>query len=59
MLFADFPIANRCKIWHIHYTKLQLERTVHRSMMCKSEVLAITAVIYARYSSDNQREEIH
>ena len=26
-------------------------------MMCKSEVLAMTAVIYARYSSDNQREE--
>ena len=26
-------------------------------MMCKWEVLAMTAVIYARYSSDNQREE--
>ena len=26
-------------------------------MMCKSEVPAMTAVIYARYSSDNQREE--
>ena len=26
-------------------------------MICKSEVLAMTAVIYARYSSDNQREE--
>ena len=26
-------------------------------MMCKSEVLSMNAVIYARYSSDNQREE--
>jgi site-specific DNA recombinase len=26
-------------------------------MMCKSEVLAMTAVIYARYSTDSQREE--
>ena len=26
-------------------------------MMCKWEVPAMTAVIYARYSSDNQREE--
>ena len=26
-------------------------------MICKSEVLAMTAVIYARYSTDSQREE--
>ena len=26
-------------------------------MMCKWEVLAVTAVIYARYSTDSQREE--
>ena len=26
-------------------------------MMCKSEVLSMNAVIYARYSNDNQREE--
>ena len=29
----------------------------YRSMMYKREVFAMTAVIYARYSSDNQREE--
>ena len=26
-------------------------------MMCKSEVLSMNAVIYARYSRDNQSEE--
>ena len=26
-------------------------------MMCKWEVFAMTAVIYARYSTDSQREE--
>ena len=31
--------------------------TLHRSMMYKWEMPAMTAVIYARYSSDNQREE--
>ena len=31
--------------------------TYYRSMMYKWEVPAMTAVIYARYSSDNQREE--
>ena len=32
-------------------------QTYYRSMMYKWEVPAMTAVIYARYSSDNQREE--
>ena len=40
-----------------HYTKQCFERTLHRSMMYKWEVLAVTAVIYARYSTDSQREE--
>ncbi len=44
-------------MWYIHYTKHRFERTLHRSMMYKWEVPAMTAVIYARYSSDNQREE--
>ena len=44
-------------MWYIHYTKHCFERTLHRSMMYKWEVPAMTAVIYARYSSDNQREE--
>ena len=44
-------------MWYIHYTKHCLERTLHCSMLYKWEVPAMTAVIYARYSSDNQREE--
>ena len=40
-----------------YYTKQRFERTLHRSMMYKWEVLAVTAVIYARYSTDSQREE--
>ena len=44
-------------MWYIHYTKHCFERTLHRSMMYKWEMPAMTAVIYARYSSDNQREE--
>ena len=43
------------KMWYIHYTKHYLERTIHRSMMYKWEVLTMTAVIYARYSTDSQR----
>ena len=35
------------KMWYIHYTK----------HMCKWEMPAMTAVIYARYSTDSQREE--
>ena len=31
--------------------------TLHRPLMYKREVLAMTAVIYARYSTDSQREE--
>ena len=50
-------LAIICKMWHIHYTKHYLKRTIHRSMMCKWEVPAMTAVIYARYSTDSQREE--
>ena len=45
------------KMWYIHYTKHCFERTLHRSMMCKWEMPAMTAVIYARYSTDSQREE--
>ena len=45
------------KMWYIHYTKHCFERTLHRSMMYKWEVPAMTAVIYARYSTDSQREE--
>ena len=44
-------------MWHTRYTKHYFERTLHRSMMYKWETPAMTAVIYARYSSDNQREE--
>ena len=50
-------LAIICKMWHIHYTKHCFEETIHRSMMYKWEAPAMTAVIYARYSSDNQREE--
>ena len=50
-------LAIICKMWYIHYTKHCFEKTIHRSMMCKWEVLAMTAVIYARYSTDSQREE--
>ena len=39
------------KMWYIHYTKHCFERTLHRSMMYKWEVPAMTAVIYARYST--------
>ena len=46
-----------CKMWYIHYTKHCFEKTIHRSMMYKWEVPAIPAVIYARYSTDSQREE--
>ena len=37
------------KMWYTHYTKHCFERTLHRSMMYKWEVPAMTAVIYARY----------
>ncbi len=60
MLFVDFHYSIAFsfeKMWYIHYTKHCFERTLHRSMMYKWEVPAVTAVIYARYSWDNQREE--
>ena len=50
-------LAIICKIWYIHYTKHCFEKTIHRSRMYKWEVPAMTAVIYARYSTDSQREE--
>ena len=50
-------LAIFCKLWYAHYTKHCFKGTFHRSMMYKWEVPAMTAVIYARYSSDNQREE--
>ena len=50
-------LAIICKMWYIHYTKHCFEKTIHRSMMCKWEVPDMTAVIYARYSTDSQREE--
>jgi len=44
------------KIHGINYTK-QLLLSICCSTISKWEVPAMTAVIYARYSSDNQREE--